>query len=378
MTAFVTGTASGNVLTLQAWSTKFHRQSDSENFFEGAGLRAMDPGNESPNERRPSAPIIVQEALNAGRAQKVNVGLRMNLTENHASTDVRVTAAGADGLSDYTFGTTSMIDNEEVMTLNSFTCHVEQMKHSTAFLTPEIQDLRTSLRMTNQAAEALMDWFTVEKEESTLDALYHCFSAHVIGSSLGTAADPQTANQIFGGRVASLAALEGSNRLTAAELRRLITYAITQNMNPIKVSGGIKGFVLLVHPFCFQDLWDDEEFRNYHAQGDVRGTGNKAFDYADHEFHGIYLKKYSRIRKPVSGANADNVRRCVLLGADAVAEGVTQRPRLVRRKEDKYEDVFGLAVKGINGHARADWAPISGTTFNQSSAVCSYYTSDAA
>jgi hypothetical protein len=375
--AFVTGTAHGNTLTLQAWSSKFHRQSDKENFLEQAGLRAMDPGDESPNERRPSAPIIVQEQLNAGRAQKVHVGLRMNLTTNHGTT-VRVDSDDNTGLTDATYGTTTMIDEEEVMTLNSFTCYVNQMKHATGFDTPEIQDLRTELKMTGQAAEALNDWFTVEKEESTLDALYHLHSSHIIGESLASASDPQTLNQIFGDRVSSLAALEGSNRLTAQELRRLFTYAITKPMNPIKAAGGVKGYVLLVHPFCYQDLWDDEEFRNYQQGGNVRGTGNPAFDMADFEFHGIYLKKYQRIRTPPGGANKAFVRRCILLGADAVAEGVTMRPRLVRRKEDKYEDFFGLAVKGINGHARADWAPTTGTTFNQSSAVASYYTADAA
>ena len=375
--AFVTGTAIGNTLTLQAWSAKFHRETDDRNFWVQSGMRANDPGDEPTFERRPSAPVIVQEQLNAKRAQQVNVGLTMQLTTNHTAGLVRVDADGDVGIDDATYGTTTMIDQEEVMKLNSFITWVEQMKWATGFDTPDLQDLRTELKMTVQAADRLVDWFTEEREESINDAIYHQFSAHVIGGLSQTAADPL--NNIYGGRVANAAALSSSERLTAAELRRLYTWAITENINPLRgVGNKMGGFCLLVHPFNYADLWADEEFRQYNAQGNVRGTGNPAMDMADFEFHGIYLYKYSRIRNPSSGANASNVRRCILLGADAVGEGVTMRPRLVRRKEDKYEDFFGLAVKGINGASRADWAPVTGTAFNQSSAVCSYYTNDSA
>lgn len=374
MASFVTGTATGNTLTRIGWSSKLHREAQSRFFFQESGMRERDMGDEPTFERRRGAPVIVQEVLNAGRAQQVRVALVTQLTTNRGTT-VRINAAGTVGISSYTYGTTGMKDNEETPSLSSFTAWVEQMKHATSFVTPELQDLRTEFKMRVQASNLLADWIAAEMEEATLDAAYHRFSAHVIGGLSQSAADPPTANLFYANRKADAGSLGTGDGLTAAELRRMATWFETANINPIK-GGGKRGAILLCHPYAYADIWADEEFREYQSHGNVRGTGNPAMDNADLEFHGIYLWKYNRVRTGLSGDNAANVRRLLLLGSDALAEGVTMRPRMVIRKEDDYEDVYGVGVKAINGWARADWAPTSGTTINQSLAIWSVYTAD--
>lgn len=373
--AYVTGTDIGNSLTRIAWSSKLHRETQDRLFFQQQGLRSSDMGNEDAFRRGGRTPIITQEALNNKRAQQVRVGLHMQLTRNR-SID-RFDASDVPAINQYTYSTGNMIDQEETMSLNSFTAWVEQMKHATSFDVPEIQDLRTEFKMTVKAADNLSDWMAAEMEESTLDAIYHRYSAHVVaGISSVSAADIPTANQFFGGNKADNASLGSTDRLTAAELRRMYTWAEVNNINPMRHAGK-NCFVLLCHTYNYADLWNDEEYRSGQRDGNVRGNGNPQFDMSDGEFQGVYVYQYNRIRSPVTGGNKANVRRCILMGADAIAEGVTSRPRLVRRKEDRYEDIFGLAIKAINGCARADWIPNSGTTFNQSLAIWSLYTNSA-
>tara|TARA_B100001123_G_C15343256_1_gene1035930 strand:- start:21 stop:1136 length:1116 start_codon:yes stop_codon:yes gene_type:complete len=366
--AFVTGTATGNNLTRIAWSSKLHRETQNRFFFEQRGMVAPDVGDEPTFERRGGAPIRSQEALNGKRAQEVRVGLRLQLTTN------RSISGSTRTLDAQTYGTASMIDNEETMALSDFTAWVEQMKHATSFDVPEIQDLRTEFKMTVQAADALTDWMAAEKEEAVLDAIYNQHSAHVVaGISSVSAANPPSNNQQYANAVADSATLATADRLDSAELRRMFAWFDINNINPISYKGQDCA-VLLCHTHNYNDLNADTTFRSAFEQAWDRGTGNPLFDMADCKFMNIYIHKYNRIRNAASGANAANVRRCVLLGADAIAEGVTARPRLVRRKEDKYEDIFGLAIKAINGWARADFAPVSGTTLNQGLAIWDIYT----
>lgn len=365
--SYVTGTAIGNNLTVISFSSKLHRETQTRMFFNEAGMVRPDTGDEDSFTRKAGTPIVSQEMLNGKRAQEVRVGLQLQLTRNRSAT------VGTRSINQYTYGTGNMIDQEEVLALSNFKAFVEQMKHATAFDVPEIQDLRTEFKMTAVAANALADWCAAEIEESRLDAIYDRYSAHVVATSLASASDPPANNQQWANRKADDAALGGSDRLTAAELRRMYAWFTVNNINPIRYQGG-EYAILLCHTYNYMDLWADTEFQNSMQNGWQRASkpeDNPIFSGANAVFANICIHQYNRIR--TSGTNA-NVRRCILLGADALAEGITSRPKLVRRKEDKYEDVFGLAVKAINGWARADWVPQSGTTLNQSLAIWGLYT----
>ena len=375
MASFVTGTAATNVLVKIAFGTKLHRETQARNFFMGQrGLVAPDVGDEPTFEQKPSAPIISSEDLNNKRAYEVRIGLSRALTRNVSQ------GAGVRSLNSYTYGTTGMKDQEETMILHYARAYVEQMKHATSFVTPELQDLRVQFKMKVVGANVLADWMTREMEEACLDAPYDKFSAHSTAGLSLTQADPPTANLKFANGKTDAASMVTGDEITMMELRRMAAFCEVgpsggQPLNPININNGAY-FLLLLHPYNFNDLLANQEFREVCIGGSVRGeTDSPYFKYADARMFNILIYKYPRIR--VSATNAD-VRRLLLMGSNAIVQGVTARPHLVERKEDDYGDVYGVGLKAINGWTRTDWIPDSGTTFNQSLAIWNVYTKSAA
>lgn len=374
MADLVTGTAFTNNLTRIGFSSVLHRESQDKMYFTKRGMISRDTGNESTFERRGGLPIRGIEALNNKRAQEVRIGMLNQLTRN------RTAVTGPRSPNARTYGITSsntMVDQEETAALRNCIVYVEQSKHATSTVTPEIQDLRTEFRITAQFGGLLTDWMAAEDEENYLDAFYDQYSGHVVaGISAASAADPPANNLQYAGGAADDASLGDTDRLTVAELRRMWTWLETNNINPIRVDGQ-ECFVLLCHPFNYADLFGDTEWQNMYQNAWQRAASksqNPLFSGADAVYMNIYIHSFSRIRASASNANA---RRCLLLGADAVAHGMTVRPRLVRRKEDDYEDILGIGIKSIHGEARFDWAPQSGTTLNQSMAIWGIHTNSA-
>lgn len=368
---WVTGLAHGNNLVRISWSSKLHRQTQNRIIFNDKGMVRADVGDEPTFERRAGAPIVSQEALNGKRAQEVRLGLQLQLTRNRSAT------TGVRSINQYTHSTGNMIDQEEQPALSNTIGYVEQMKHAASFDVPEVQDLRSEFKMTVRSADLLADWMAAEMEESTLDAIYDKYSAHVVAGLSVSTGNPPALNLQYANRKANDGALNGSDRLTAAELRRMATWASTNNINPCSAMGQ-SAHILLCHDFNYADLWSDTTFTNAYSEGWRRAADkmdNPMFSFADCYFAGIYVYKYNRVR---ASSAASEVRRCVLLGADAIGQGITSRPKLVRRKEDRYEDLFGLAIKAINGCFRLDFAPQSGTTLWQGGAIWGLYTETAA
>lgn len=370
----ITGTAFGNTNTRIAFSSVLHRESKDKMWLTKRGMISRDTGGEGAFERSGGLPIRSVEALNNRRAQEVRIGMMNQLTTN------RTQATGVRSLGVATYGSAAanlMSGSEETAALRGCTVYVEQSKHATSTVTPEIQDLRTEFKVTAQLGGLLTDWMAQEDEENHLDAFYDGYSGHVVGGvSSASAADPPAANLRYAGGAADDVSLGTTNRLTPAELRTMWGWLTTSNINPIRMPGMEDCYVLLVHPLNLIDLYGNSEFQTIYAQGADRGQdSNPIFGKAEVKYMNIYIHAYNRIRS-VTGAS--NVRRCLLLGADAVAAGTTVRPRLVRRKEDDYEDVLGIGIKSIHGEARFDWAPVSGTTLNQAMAIWGIYTAAAA
>jgi hypothetical protein len=64
----------------------------------------------------------------------------------------------------------------------------------------------------------------------------------------------------------------------------------------------------------------------------------------------------------------------MLLGASSLVFGNAGKPRLVRRKEDEYEDRYGVGIKLVFGCARSDFYHINNNDkINQSSAQWSVF-----
>ena len=368
---WVTGLAHGNNLVRISWSSKLHRQTQSRVIFDSKKMVRADVGDEPTFERRAGAPIVSQEHLNGKRAQEVRLGLSLQLTRNRTAT------TGVRSINAFTHSTGNMIDQEEQPALSNRRGYVEQMKHAASFDVPEVQDLRSEFKMTVRSADLLADWMSAEKEESVLDAIYDGYSAHVVAGLSVSTGNPPALNLQYANRKNADGELNGSDRLTAAELRRMATWASVNNINPAATMGE-QCYLLLCHSYNYADLWADTAFTSAYENGWQRAAekmGNPMFSYADCYYAGIYIYKYDRIR---ASSASDNVRRCILLGADAVGEGITSRPKLVRRNEDRYGDLFGLAIKAINGWFRLDFAPQSGTTLWQGGAIWALYTETAA
>ena len=190
--AFVTGAGStaglADPLVNILFSSKMHVETQGELFFNKAGLMKKEDGGEDPYNRKADSPIVVKDEFGKERGQRIRLALRKALDRNVTGvTDRDGSGTGSTVLNQYTFGTTSMIDQEESMVLNDMEVVVELMKHAVGFDTPELQDLKTNFRMEQEAAGALADWLTGQYEESILDALYEGNAAHVIKSGFASA-----------------------------------------------------------------------------------------------------------------------------------------------------------------------------------------------
>lgn len=364
----------GDPLVNILFSSKMHVETQGELFFNKAGLMKKEDGGEDPYNRKADSPIIVKDEFGKERGQRIRLALRNALNVNVQHTDGTLVndrdGTGNAALQSYTYGKTSMIDNEEEMAINSLEVVVELMKHSVGFATPELQDLKTSFRMEQEAANALSDWLTGQYEESILDAIYEGNAAHVIKSAFDTAtAHPRI---IWGNNATNQTNISDDDNLDAAELRKYYQTLRLANVNPIKHEGR-EAYVMLAHVYSVSDLKADATIQGNYQNAFTRtdaSAANPMFGNADIIFEGIAVHEYNRIRRPAADANnGASTRRNIILGADAVVCGNASEPRLVRRKEDAYEDKYGVGIKQIFGCARADFAHVNGNdTVNQSSA----------
>lgn len=362
------GTDPGDPINVVAFSAIVHRRSRAKLYFVKRSMSRKHTGNEDPFQRNTRTPIVKVEKFGRGGAQQVRIPMLLYLTR-----DMR-TANDANAA--YTMGVADMVDHEErIRTLNT-RVWTQNMQHSAAMYNPELQDIRVAFQMSLKVTDLLSEWYSNALEERHLDALYDRFPAHVVGTSLASAeAHP---NILTPTGVSDIDSLGTSHRLSANLLRGLSTWIEAVGfINPIDVDGE-PCYLLLAHPYACEDLWRDPEFITSMQNGMPRSTKNPMFTMAEGRHGGIHIHKYSRIRTTSGFSNDANVRQNILLGADALMEAETSRPRIVMRKEDKYGNVAGWAIKAINGQARADYVDeSSANNTNQSSALVPTYTSNA-
>lgn len=370
---FTTGTGSATSLADPLvnilFSQKLHIETQDELWFNQRGLMKKEDGGEDTFERKSDSPIVVKDEFGKERGQRIRLALRKQLTTNVGLSDRDGSGTGANVLNQYTFGISSMIDQEENMNLYDMEVVVELMKHAVGFATPELQDLRTPFKMEQEAASALRDWLAGQYEESILDAHYEGNAAHVIKSGFASAtAHPRV---IWSNDATEQGDISSNDTLSAADLRKVYESMRINNINPLKVDGK-EMYVLLAHVYSISDLMNDSDIKNTYQNAFSRtaaGSENPLFSRAEVIFEGIAVHEYNRVRVPGSGDNAASTRRNIVLGADALICGNASEPRLVRRKEDAYEDRYGVGIKQIFGCARADFQHINNNvTLNQSSA----------
>lgn len=386
---YVTGSGSATSLTdplVRAWwSDKLHQQSINDLFFTDRGMTARLAAGETDDDdalkRMAGAPLISIDDFETKRTQRVRLALMRQLTRNTGLTD-RSAASG--GLNAATFGPATMVGNEEVLDLYDTEVIVELYKHATAFDSPEIQDLRTSFRMDRLARTALGTWMTDQKEELVIDAFEDGYASHIIRATLASAVPHP--NKFYGGAASSDATVGNDGTLTLALLRRMYAKAKHQVLtvssvdypnpiNPLKIAGG-EYYGLLAPAFAINDLDADPTFRQSLERVLPRGMDHPLLTRANFCVEGIAVHEYNRVRKPTSGADRANQYHLIFLGAKAIVLANASKPRLVVRKEDEYEDRYGVGIKWVGGTRRADFSNAGDTvTMNQSSMMWTVWAS---
>jgi len=224
-----------------------------------------------------------------------------------------------------------------------------------------------------------------QKEEAIIDAFYNKYPAHVIRNGTGghsAGVDHPTPNIIWGGASTGQDDITTTDNLNSAALREIYKEARTKNINPISV-GGAEVFVVLAHVRAMQNLMADATavtgINELFGRGGM-GQDNPIVSRSEVYYSGCCVHEYNRVRSVYNATpatnNSDKTIQCMVLGADALVLANGSEPRLVRRKEDRYEDVYGIGIKQIFGTARADWmdrSDTAGNTINQSSLQYNVY-----
>lgn len=383
-----TGTASSlaDPLVRAYWSDKLHQESLNDLFWTARGMVASLTAGETDDEdalkRMAAAPLISIDDFDTKRTQRVRLALMKQLIRNRGLAD---RAASSGGIAAATFGVTTMIAAEEVLDLYDTEVLVEQYKHATAFDTPEIQDLRTSFRMDRLARTALSTWMTDQKEELVNDAFEDGYAAHVIRAGLASAVTHP--NKTYAGAGTSDETVGNDGTLSLALLRKLYAkarhhthtvsaVAYDNPLNPIKIGGG-EYFALCAPAFALNDLMADPTFRQTMERVLPRGEDHPLLTRAAVVIEGICVHEYNRVRHPTSGAERLNKYHLPFLGAKAIVIANASKPRLVIRKEDEYEDRYGVGIKWIGGTRRVDFSNSADTVdlLNQSSIMATVFAS---
>lgn len=345
--------ASGDQLAEIAWSHQTHVETQRENFFSKAGLTAKDTGGEDAHMRRPGMPIVIKDELKSRAGEEIRMRMRKQLTRTART-------------SSYTYGTTSMIDNEEALSFLDVSVFLSLLKNSVAHDTPDFNSHRTSLDMEEETEDALREWLVENHEESILDAFYDGHPYQTIAMSLASAVTHP--RSYYAGGAANAGDMDSTKVLTANEIRRMKSYVKNRKLNPVKYKGKSCYFVL-ADTFTCNDLLGDSEFANAQSQGNTRGDDNPMIAGAIGHYFDFYVHPYERVRVATSGANASNIARLPVLGADAIAVVYGSEPRLVQRAESAYGDKWGLAIRQVFGARRCEFQSQDNATTVQQSSV---------
>ena len=369
MVNWVLGSDSGNPINYVAYSSILHRRSRARQWWLKKRMTHRHTGGEDPFERTPGTPIAVVEKMGEGDgSQQLRIPMLMPLTRGMRSDDSNAA---------YTRGVGDMVDNEERPGTRNAVVWTNNMQHSTATYNLRLTDLRLAFKMSLKFNDLLSEWHANAKEELYWDAVYEGYGVHITGDSLASVSNHK--NQLAADGAQNLAACFGEPfRLNCEYLRALASWiGTTSYINPLNTDSGNE-YALILHEYCYADLFREEEFRQAMQQARARGKDNPMFQFEDNFYAGFHIYICSRVRTVDSTYEGyKRMRMNVLLGADALFEAQVGRPQFVERNENKYGSIAGFGIVDINGQARADWRDAaSAVDFNQSSAIVYGYTSE--
>jgi len=337
------------------WSKTAHVQVQFETFFAKGGMTAQAKGGEEVFRRMAGAPIHLYDELGKAAGSEVRISLRRQLTSTPRN-------------SAYTYGTTNvMTGNEEALVFYDCAVILSLLKHAAGYNSPDMYDHVSSINLGEQAKAALLDWLIENTEEAFLDGMYEKYPYFGQASSLlATQTAVAHPNQRYTGNATAQADMNATMTLNATEMMRLRSFARRLKIAPVK-KDSTDGYVFLADTFVCSDLRQDPIFREL-KDALPAGADNPIASGEVGSFQGMHVFEYERMRVAGSGANADNIGRCLLLGAGALAVAYGSRPRIVERTETFYDDRYGKAIRQVFGCTRTDFMQDSdATTMNQSS-----------
>ena len=338
-----------------AWSKLAHIETQQMLFFAKAGMTAKAKGGQDTFKRKSGAPVILYDELGGNAGSEVRVPLRKQLTRTP-----RTTTYGT-----YTYGDTSMLGNEEALVYHDLAVPLGLLKHAVGHNSPDFYYHYTSMNLEEDTEDALKEWLVENHEEAILDCGYEQIPYFIQQQlSESAVAHPRT---YYAGNVSSQAEMSETSILDAREAMNLRAYANDRKLNPIRIDGG-DHFAVLADSYVLMDLRQDEMFREL-KDAAPRGADNPIVSGSIGVFQNLCFHEYERMRVMTSGAQAANIGRVLLLGADAIAVAYGSRPRIVPRVESSYGDRWGRAIRQVFGAKRADFQNVANTATTQQSSV---------
>ena len=278
------------------------------------------------------------------------------------------------------YGTDTLVDSEQNFVFQNVDVYINLERTGAGWL-GQTANYRAGINIKELGADGLRLWQVQRHDDSIFAALYNSYSTGVTSSATGgLAVTAITHPNIYpAGDAVSIGDLDSGDVLNAAFLENLQVEANTKNIPKCKFKGFDDVWPLLIHSYQWRTLRADQAYKSEIAQGDLRGADNRLFSNAVGMYAGILvmvvpgLNKIQTATNAEAGQKATNIRKAILLGANAAFYAVKQGgSRIIPRLENDYENKNGLAIQSIYGVAAAHWLlDDAGTTYmNQSSIIC--------
>lgn len=314
------------------------------------------------------------------------------------------------------FGANELEGNEEAQDLAYKDIYVNSVRNAVKD-EGKMSKQRSYFDMIEIARKGLQEWYAAFVDEGLFRTIYYGAPSHVHGTAATYAAlgwnssaskpprywymanetdNPITYSATDATWVTNIAAGEAllvngdSSKMSPAVIEGLQTKLTEAFIPKITMSGFDADYLMVIHPRQTAQLRQNETFFNALRTGMERGASNPIFSgnmggrYVG-IWDGIAIMECGRIHSgdptAVAGetlidGNLPNIRRAVVLGANAIAYAVAQEPKLIPKDDFDYFYKRGIAVEGIWGAGRTDYtldATAAQTLYGQNVIVVSTY-----
>lgn len=234
-------------------------------------------------------------------------------------------------------GDDTLEGQEEQLVTNTDTVTLDQRRNAVR-LKGQLSEKRTAFDQRSVAKSQLKTWL-----------------AEVIDDDLFTQFDTSPSTVVFGGSVASLAALAAGNVITPALIDRCVAKSAKADPKiwPIRVNGE-DYYVLVIHTDTAYDLEQDSTWHAAQRDAGVRGDENKIFTGRHGMWRGTVIHTHEKVPVGTDAGSGGNVPYAsnMFLGRQAGCFAWGKRPE-AWEKEFDYGNSIGFAIGAIWGFTKA-------------------------